>query len=406
MLEEQFKQNTNIINPTSKRIFASRPVDFSTKENDIKAHNLFIQLSNKKRASAKLSRLNDEFLFIKERFSAIDKNIKKVNDQLGKLVNFQNEIVQSVKEKNDSTDFLLFTTKNQTDKIDCQNILLEDDIKQLQEKNDKNKTAINIDSKVISLLKQENANVKCNLTRIKAEHSKISSNLTDIKEKFDCKKSKLNLLLKEKDRLESSQNRMSNSLHIYEEDVIKNSQEILQLESEYFIKKRVSIKLLKYDDTLQPNSDFSNTSKNDLDKKVSEIKSAIYSTEQRNSQIESDISKMQKEYIQSMTFNIDLERKKEELMTMNQYLSEIANNLEKEDIQKEKEIKNVTDLINQSKKEDQHLYDTIEEFKDNRFNQDILTNEKSMQWDQYISYISKETSKIKDEINLIKSKKK
>lgn len=406
MLEEQFKQNTNIINPTSKRIFASRPVDFSTKENDIKAHNLFIQLSNKKRASAKLSRLNDEFLFIKERFSAIDKNIKKVNDQLGKLVNFQNEIVQSVKEKNDSTDFLLFTTKNQTDKIDCQNILLEDDIKQLQEKNDKNKTAINIDSKVISLLKQENANVKCNLTRIKAEHSKISSNLTDIKEKFDCKKSKLNLLLKEKDRLESSQNRMSNSLHIYEEDVLKNSQEILQLESEYFIKKRVSIKLLKYDDTLQPNSDFSNTSKNDLDKKVSEIKSAIYSTEQRNSQIESDISKMQKEYIQSMTFNIDLERKKEELITMNQYLSEIANNLEKEDIQKEKEIKNVTDLINQSKKEDQHLYDTIEEFKDNRFNQDILTNEKSMQWDQYISYISKETSKIKDEINLIKSKKK
>ena len=200
---------------------------------------------------------------------------------------------------------------------------------------------------------------------------------------------------------------MDSALASLEKDVINKKQEIPQLEGEYFIKKRVSFKLLKDNGTFsQSSNNFTDKAKNELSQRVSGIRSKIFSMQHQNSQLKEEISKIRADIIQSMTINVDLEHQKDELITMNQYLSEIANNLQNDETKNDSEIANLKYLIDQANKENECLDSRIEELSETKFKQQILANEKSQQWDQCISYINNEIDKIKNEISLIKSRKK
>lgn len=406
MFELQCEQATSSINHTSKRVFAPQPIYSSSKENDIKAHILFLQLARKKRLLSRLSNLNEENILIKANFSSIFENIKDVKSQLLKLINLQDGIIQNVNSKGDSLNLLIFTRNSQSRDIESQNILSENDIKQNQDINDQIKSSISVEKNINNILKKENEKFKFNLAKIKVEHTKVSSLCNSIIQKLDTKRNKYDVLSTKKDKLEITHHEIENSLFTYNEDTSKELQLISQLESEYFIKKRVSLKLLRDNYTyLHDSSSSLSKNKNVLDQKISELKSKISTIQKNNNQIEKLIAKVHTEFMQSLTTNVELENQKEELISMNQCLSENENNLEKDEIKKDNEIKKLNELIDDVKKDNDSIDNSIDEVGKVKFNQQISSNEQNVQWEQYISFICDEINKLKNDIDLIKTKK-
>ncbi|KAK8899225.1 hypothetical protein M9Y10_001530 [Tritrichomonas musculus] len=393
----------NTSNPTSKRIFALNTFLTFSQEDDIKSHDFFMELAKNRRNTRRLIALDENLIFIKKNILSFSEIKKECQEKLLELEGIQEKLFSISSEKISLNDLILFTTSEKIEDLESKKKIFEDDIKHFNEEICNLKNSKNVENKVNNMLQQENALLKCKQTKAKVENSKTNTVHIQLNENLESHEKNYLSATTKNETLKISNSNLNISQSVYDNKIINTKEKILNLQKEYFIKKRISLKLMK--DEINEKIKFTNKEQEEkLIQQITLIKSKIASSQNLNKHIESELNKIHSEFIHLISKTFDSEQQKDEMISINQFLSEISNNLKKDEVEKTDEITKLNTIISQLKKENENINSDNEKMEKTIFDYQISNNEKNEQWDQYITYLLRDVSNIKSEIDKIKIK--
>lgn len=393
----------NTSNPTSKRIFALNTFSAFSQEDDIKSHDFFMELAKNRRNTRRLIALDENLIFIKKNILSFSEINKECQEKLLELEGIQEKLFSISSEKISLNDLILFTTSKEIEDLESKKNFFEDDIKHFNEEICNLKNSKNVENKVNNMLQQENALLKCKQTKAKVENSKTNTVHIQLNENLESHEKNYLSATTKNETLKISNSNLNISQSVYDSKIINTKEKILNLQKEYFIKKRISLKLMK--DEINEKIKFTNKEQEEkLTQQITQIKSKIASSQNLKKHIESELNKIHSEFIHLISKTFDLEQQKDEMISINQFLSEISNNLKKDEVEKTDEITKLNTIISQLRKENENINSDNEKMEKTIFDYQISNNEKNEQWDQYITYLLRDVFNIKSEIDKIKIK--